>query len=223
MRLLLVEDDRALADLLRRRLVRELHVVDVSHDGWVGLELAESGVFDVVILDVMLPGLSGLDVTRRLRAAGTRTPILMLTARDAIPDRVQGFDAGADDYLVKPFAFEELLVRLRALGRRGTQVPEPDVLTVGDLRLDRRSHEVTRAGTPISLAPKEYALLEYLMRHPNQVLSRTLITERIWEYGFDPYANVVDALVRRLRKAVDDHFETPMIHTVRGAGYKMKG
>jgi len=171
---------------------------------------------------VMLPGLDGLELARRLRAEHLSVPILMLTARDALHDRLRGFDAGADDYLPKPFAFEELLARLRAITRRAGATPEDDRLVVGDLVLDRRSHEVTRAGRPLDLSPKEYALLEYLMRHPGQVLSRTLILERVWDYGFDSFANVVDATIRRLRKAVDEGFEQPLIHTVRGVGYKIK-
>ncbi len=222
MHLLLVEDDRALAGLLRRKLLRERFTIDLAHDGREGLERAESGVYDAVILDLMLPHIEGLAIARRLRAEQIDTPILMLTARDAIQDRVHGLQAGADDYLIKPFAFEELVARLHAITRRGVITPEADRLVVDDLVLDRRSGEVTRGGRPIVLAPKEYALLEYLMRHPGQVLSRTLILERVWEYGFDSFANVVDATIRRLRKAIDDGHERPLIHTVRGLGYKMK-
>ncbi|MDQ2829733.1 MAG: response regulator transcription factor [Chloroflexota bacterium] len=226
MRLLVVEDDRALADLVRRGLAQELHVVDVAHDGTEGLERAESGVYDALILDLMLPGLGGLDIARRLRADANRVPILMLTARDALHDRLKGFDAGADDYLPKPFAFEELLARLRAITRRASggadAAPESERLVVGDLVLDLRAHEATRAGRSLELSPKEFALLEYLMRHPGQVMSRTLILERVWDYGFDSFANVVDATVRRLRKVVDEGYDTPLIHTVRGVGYKIK-
>lgn len=221
--LLVVEDDRALAGLLRKGLTEERHVVDVVYDGHEAFDRAESGAYDAVILDVMLPGMDGLAVARRLRADGVGTPVLMLTARDTLHDRLRGFDAGADDYLSKPFAFEELLARLRAIIRRGAvAVVEEDRLIVGDLVMDRRAHEVTRAGQPIDLAPKEYALLEYLMRHPGQVLSRTLILERVWDYGFDSFANVVDATIRRLRKVVDEDFAQPLIHTVRGVGYKIK-
>jgi len=221
MHVLVVEDDRSLADLLRRGLTQERHVVDVAHDGDEGLERAESGIYDALILDVMLPGRDGLEIARRLRAARIAAPILMLTARDALHDRLRGFDAGADDYLAKPFAFEELLARLRAIMRR-TGAAADDQLVVGDLVLDDRAHEVTRAGRTIDLSPKEYALLEYLMRHPGQVLSRTLIMERVWDYGSDAFANVVDVTIRRLRKAVDEGFEGPLIHTVRGVGYKIK-
>jgi len=224
MRLLVVEDDRALADLLRRGLTQERHVVDVAHDGTEGLERAESGAYDALILDLMLPGIDGLAIARRLRADRNAVPILMLTARDALHDRLTGFDAGADDYLPKPFGFEELRARLRAITRRaGTRTPaEDDRLTVGDLVLDLRAHEATRAGRTLDLSPKEFALLEYLMRHPGQVMSRTLILERVWDYGFDSFANVVDATIRRLRKEVDEDFAQPLIHTVRGVGYKIK-
>jgi two-component system OmpR family response regulator len=222
MRLLVIEDDRALAGLLRRKLLQARHVVDLAHDGPTGLEQAESGVYDALILDLMLPGLDGVAVAQCLREHGIATPIIMLTARDALHDRLQGFGAGADDYLTKPFAFEELLARLRAVTRRSAWPAEDERLAVGDLVLDSRSQTVTRAGRIITLAPKEYALLEYMMRHAGQVLSRTLIMEHVWEYGFDSYANVVDAIIRRLRKAVDDGHERPLIHTVRGIGYKIK-
>jgi DNA-binding response OmpR family regulator len=222
MHLLVVEDDRSLADLLRRGLTQERHSVEVTHDGRDGLDRAETGVFDALVLDVMLPGIDGLEIARRLRSGGADTPILMLTARDALHDRLRGFDAGADDYLSKPFAFEELLARLRAITRRTAQHADEDRLVVGDLVLDRRAHEVTRAGKPLDLTPREFALLEYLMRHPGQVLSRTLILERVWDYGFDSFANVVDATIRRLRKEVDEGFDQPLIHTVRGVGYKIK-
>jgi DNA-binding response OmpR family regulator len=222
MHLLIVEDDRSLADLLRRGLIQERHTVEVSHEGTDGLDRAESGDYDAMVLDVMLPGIDGLEIARRMRASGADTPILMLTARDSLHDRLRGFDAGADDYLSKPFAFEELLARLRAITRRSSGHADDDRLVVGDLVLDRRAHEVTRSGTSLELTPKEFALLEYLMRHPGQVLSRTLILERVWDYGFDSFANVVDATIRRLRKAVDDGFDFPLIHTVRGVGYKIK-
>ncbi len=221
MHVLVVEDDRSLADLLRRGLVQERHVVDVVHDGHEGLERGESGAYDVLVLDVMLPGLDGTEIAQKLRAGGSALPILMLTARDALHDRLRGFNAGADDYLSKPFAFEELMARLRAITRRGT-APSDDCLVVGDLVLDRQAHEVTRGGKPIDLSPKEFALLEYLMRHPGQVLSRTMILERVWDYGFDSFANVVDATIRRLRRVVDEGFDYPLIHTVRGVGYKLK-
>lgn len=222
MRLLVVEDDRSLADALRRGLTQEGHVVDMVHDGAEGFDLAESGVHDAVILDVMLPGMDGMTLVRRLREDRVHVPVLMLTARDALPDRISGFDAGADDYLTKPFAFQELLVRLRAITRRGNAPIEEDQLVVGDLVMNVRGREVMRAGKVIDLPPREYALLEFLMRHPGQALSRTVILDRVWEYGFDSFANVVDAAILRLRKAVDDGQDTALIQTVRGVGYRIK-
>jgi DNA-binding response OmpR family regulator len=221
-RLLVVEDDRSLAEALRRGLTQEGHVVDVVHDGVEGLDLAESGVHDAVILDVMLPEMDGMTVARNLREGNIHVPILMLTARDALPDRIRGFDAGADDYLTKPFAFEELMARLRAITRRGATAPVEERLMVGDLVMDTRAREVMRSGDAIDLPPREYALLEYLMRHPGQALSRTMILERVWEYGFDSFANVVDAAILRLRKAVDDGYDKQLIQTVRGVGYRIK-
>ncbi len=222
MRVLAVEDDPALADLLRRRLWREGHVVDVAPDGASGLERAESGSYDAVILDRMLPDIEGVAVAQRLRGEGIATPILILTARDALDERLEGLDAGADDYLTKPFAFEELAARLRAITRRGKEPVRDDRLVVGDLVLDRQTRVVTRGGRPLTLAPKEFALLEYLMRHPGQVVTRTLLLEHVWDYGFDPFANVVDAAIRRLRKAVDEGHTRPLIHTIRGVGYKIE-
>ncbi len=222
MHLLIVEDDQALADMLRRKLVSRRHTVEIAGDGSTGLEYAAGGAFDAVILDLMLPRLDGIALARRLRADGVGTPIIMLTARDAVQDRVAGFGAGADDYLIKPFAFEELEARLQAVSRRGTLMPDSDILVVGDLVLDRGSREVTRSGQPITLAPRDFALLEYLMRHPGQALSRTVILERVWDYGFESFANVVDATIRRLRKAIDEGHEQALIHTVRGLGYKIK-
>jgi DNA-binding response OmpR family regulator len=221
MRLAVVEDDRSLAEALRRGLVQEGHVVDVARDGVEGLDLVESGVHDAVILDVMLPGMDGMTIARRLREEDIHVPVLMLTARDALSDRLKGFNAGADDYLTKPFAFEELLARLRSITRRAGLI-EGERLVVGDLVMDTRAREVTREGELIDLPPREYALLEYLMRHPGQALSRTMILERVWEYGFDSFANVVDAAILRLRRAVDEGREAPLIHTVRGVGYRIK-
>jgi DNA-binding response OmpR family regulator len=222
MRVLVVEDDRSLADALRKGLTQEGNVVDVVHDGAEGLELAESDLHDAVVLDVMLPQMDGLSVCRRLREDGNHIPVLMLTARDALPDRISGFDAGADDYLAKPFSFEELIVRLRAITRRGQAPIEEERLVVGDLVMNTRTREVTRAGKVIDLPPREYALLEFLMRHPGQALGRTMILDRVWEYGFDSFANVVDAAILRLRKAVDEGYGTQLIQTVRGVGYRIK-
>lgn len=219
MHILVVEDDRALAELLRRGLAQEGHVVDVARDGHAGLDQAESGAYDALILDLMLPGIDGLEVARRMRAGEIGTPILMLTARDTLKDRLRGFAAGADDYLCKPFAFEEVLARLRAIMRRAGIGTDEEVLTAGDLVLNRRMHQVTRAGCEITLSPKEYTLLEYLMRNPNHVLTRTVLLERVWDYNFDSLANVA---IRRMRKAVDDGYEPQLIHTVRNVGYMLR-
>jgi DNA-binding response OmpR family regulator len=222
MRLLIVEDDRGVAEVLQRGLLSERMAVDLVHDGQDGLDMAVSGSYDALILDLMLPGMGGLEVARELRAGGVSTPILMLTAKDTLNDRLRGFGAGADDYLCKPFAFAELLARLRAIMRRGTPVLADDRLVVGDLVLDRGSHEVTREGRQIHLSPKEFAVLEYLMENVDRVLSRTLILERGWDYAFDSFGNVVDVTIRRLRKAVDEGYEHQLIHTVRTVGYKIK-
>jgi two-component system OmpR family response regulator len=222
MRLLVVEDDQSLGEALRRGLSQEGNVVDVIRDGAEAFDLASTNIHDAVILDVMLPGLDGMTVARRLREEGVHIPILMLTARDALPDRISGLNAGADDYLTKPFAFEELMARLRAITRRGGVPIAEEELVVGDLVMNTRTHEVTRAGQAIDLPPREYALLEYLMRHPGQALGRTMILDRVWEYGFDSFANVVDAAILRLRKAVDEGYDTQLIQTVRGVGYRIK-
>jgi two-component system OmpR family response regulator len=222
MRVLVVEDDERLAGLLKRGLVEESHVVDVVHDGRDGMDMAEDEIYDAVILDVMLPGRNGFEIASQMREDGVGTPILMLTARETLADRLEGFRAGADDYLTKPFAFEELSARLRAITRRGVAPVDDQRLQVGDLVMDLRAHEVTRAGQSVQLSPREYLLLEYLMRNPGQALTRTMILERVWDYSFDSVANVVDASIRRLRKAVDEGYEDQLIHTVRGVGYKIK-
>ncbi len=222
MHLLIVEDDERLAGLLRKGLRGEGHVVDHVADGRQGLEYAEGDAYDAIILDLTLPGMDGLEVARRLRENGSTTPLLMLTARNALHQRLEGFNAGADDFLGKPFAFAELLARLRAITRRGGMLEE-DKLVVADLVLDRVSHLVTRGGRELNLAPREYALLEYLMRNPGRVRSRTMILERVWDYGYEAFTNVVDAAILRLRKEVDQGFETQLIQTVRGVGYLIKG
>jgi DNA-binding response OmpR family regulator len=222
MRLLIVEDDESLAEALRHGLTQEGHVVDVVYDGLKGLELAESGLHDAVILDVMLPGLDGMEVARRLRKLKVETPVIMLTARTTLSDRLEGFDAGADDYLTKPFAFQELVARLRAVTRRTGSAPADERLVVGDLVMDTRAHLVTREDRLIELRPKEYALLEYLMRNQGQALGRMMILDHVWEYGFESFANVVDSTILRLRKAVDDGFERQLIQTVRGVGYRIQ-
>jgi heavy metal response regulator len=220
MRILLVEDEGRIADFIRKGLSECGYAVDVANDGEEALDWAGVAEFDIIVLDVMLPVRDGIEVCRILRQRGIHTPILMLTARDAVEDRVRGLDSGADDYLVKPFAFAELLARLRALARR-----EPSVsgtrLQTGDLVLETATREVSRQGQSIVLTSKEYALLEYLMRHPNQVLTRTMIAEHVWNYDFDNATNVIDVHIRNLRRKIDDPFPTKLIHTVRGAGYRI--
>lgn len=220
MRVLLVEDERRIADFIRRGLSEQGYAVDVAHDGEEGLGWPDVADFDVIILDVMLPVMDGIDVCRTLRKRGLRTPILMLTAKDAIEDRVRGLDSGADDYLVKPFAFAELLARVRALVRRQPAAVGPE-LRVDDLVLDAATREVNRGNASIELTTKEYAILEYLMRHPNQVLTRTMIVEHVWNYDFANASNVIDVHVRNLRRKIDDPFGAKLIQTVRGAGYRI--
>ncbi len=219
-RVLVVEDEERIAEFVRNGLTEHGYAVDVAGDGAEALDWADVASFDLIILDVMLPGRDGIDVCRALRTRGVRTPILMLTARDAVEDRVLGLDSGADDYLVKPFAFAELLARLRALTRREPQVSSP-VLRLGDLVVDTTTRQVTRASRSLELTAKEYALLEHLMRHPNQVLTRTMIAEHVWNYDFDNATNVIDVHIRNLRRKIDDPFPMKLIHTVRGAGYRI--
>jgi DNA-binding response OmpR family regulator len=222
MRFLLVEDDPRVARLVQRGLTEAGHDVEVAHDGAEGLAQAESGGYDLVVLDVMLPGLDGLEVCRRLRQRRVRTPILMLTARDAVGDRVRGLDAGADDYLVKPFALEELLARVRALSRRAAEGLDGDVLRVGDLALDLARHEACRGDQRIELTAKEFALLEYLMRNAGRVLTKTQITDQVWGYDSEATSNVVEIYIHYLREKVDRGFPRPLIRTVRGVGYTIK-
>ena len=195
--------------------------MDVAYDGREGLAMAESDEYDLLVLDVMLPGLNGLEITRRLRRRRVSTPILMLTARDAVDDRVAGLDSGADDYLVKPFAFRELLARVRALLRRGDLTKDP-VIRVADLELDTVTHNARRSGVEIELTSREFALLEFLMRNPDHVLSRTQIAEHVWNYDFTALSNVVDVYIRNLRRKMDDAYEPKLIQTVRGSGYRLR-
>lgn len=220
MRVLVVEDEKRLAEFINKGLTEEGYAVDIAGDGEEALGWARVVDYDLIVLDIMLPKRDGLDVCHTLRARGVKTPILMLTARDAIQDRVRGLDSGADDYLVKPFSFSELLARLRALLRREPQLRDT-ILRVGNLSMDTATREVTRDGRAIDLTSKAYALLEYLMRNPNQVLTRTMIGEHVWNYDFDNATNVIDVHIRYLRKAIDDPFDQKLIHTVRGAGYKI--
>jgi two-component system OmpR family response regulator len=221
MRVLVVEDETKMAGLLKRGLEEEGYAVDVAADGGEAIWLATENQYDAVVLDVMLPDLDGFDVCRRLREAGRWSPVLMLTARDGVGDRVRGLDVGADDYLTKPFAFAELLARIRALVRRGTP-SRPAVLRAGDLTLDPATHRVARGDVAIDLTAKEFALLEYLMRHPGEVLSRTRLIEHLWDFAYEGGSNVVDVYVRYLREKVDRPFGRDTIETVRGAGYRLR-
>lgn len=223
MRVLLIEDDERMAGLIAQSLVREGMTVDQAGDGREGLALALALSHDALIVDVMLPGLDGFGLIAALREAGRQTPVLILSARDAVDDRVHGLRVGADDYLVKPFAMVELVARLQALARRAAPpAPEATVLQVADLRFDLTRRQVTRAGQPIALQPLELALLEYLMRHAGRVVSRTMIMEQVWHYNFDPQTNVVEARICRLRDKIDRAFGQPLIHTLRGVGYVLE-
>jgi two-component system copper resistance phosphate regulon response regulator CusR len=221
MKLLVVEDEKKTAAYLAKGLSENGFVVDVAKDGDQGLELALAGNFDLIILDVMLPQRDGWSILGSLRRAAIETPVLLLTARDSIPDRVKGLELGADDYLIKPFAFSELLARVRTVLRRraGSQ---PEAVRIGDLEMDLIRHRATRSGKRLDLTPKEFALLALLARRRGEVLSRTLIAEQVWDMNFDSDTNVVDVHVRRLRAKVDDPFDHKLIHTVRGVGYVLE-
>jgi len=221
MRILVVEDELKMASLLQRGLVEEAYAADVARTGDDALWMARAVEYDAIVLDVMLPGLNGFEVCRQLREAGVWSPVLMLTARDAVGDRVAGLDAGADDYLPKPFAFAELLARLRALARRGVQ-ERPSVVEVGDLRLDPATRQVWRGDAEIQLSAKEFALLETFMRRPGQVLSRYQLLEHAWDYAYENRSNVVDVYVRYLREKVDRPFDRRSLETVRGSGYRLR-
>ena len=221
MRVLLVEDEARIAAFVRKGLQEEQYVVDVAEDGVAALDFLESAAYDLIVLDVMLPRRDGFSVCQELRRRGIQTPVLMLTARDAVDDRVRGLDVGADDYLVKPFAFKELVARLRALTRRTPETHSLQ-LRVGDLTLDTTTHQAARADQAIELSAREYRLLEFLMRHADQPLTRVQIAEGVWGYDFDAQSNVVDVYIRYLRRKVDDPFETKLIQTVRGIGYKIE-
>ena len=223
MRVLLVEDDRTIGDFVEKGLREAGFAVDRAFDGASGLERAMADAFDVAIVDVMLPGADGLALIDTLRARAVRTPVLILSARRSVDDRVRGLQAGGDDYLTKPFAFAELLARVQALIRRAGGAAEPTRLTTGDLSLDLLTRKVSRRGQPIELRPREFALLEYLMRNPGKVLSKTMILSHVWGYSFDPNTNVVDVLVSRLRDKIDRPFETKLLQTVRGVGYVLRG
>jgi two-component system, OmpR family, response regulator len=222
MRILVAEDDQVIAEFVAQGLREAGYAVDVASTGMDALRKALEGGYDAAVMDVMLPGLDGLSVIEQLRAKRQQVPVLILSARHTVDDRVKGLQAGGDDYLTKPFAFAELLARLQALLRRAGGAAEPTRLTLGDLTLDLLSRRVERAARPLELRPREFALLEYLMRHPGRVLSKTMILSHVWGYSFDPGTNVVDVLVSRLRDKVDEGFDTKLIHTVRGAGYVLK-
>ena len=218
MRMLLVEDETKVAELVARALRAERYAVDVASDGPAGWELADAYDYDLIILDLMLPGFSGTELLKRIRRKNQQVPILILTARDATEEKVANFEAGADDYLTKPFAFAELIMRVKALLRRGP-VTRASVLRVADLEVDRLTQQVKRAGRRIELTPKEYALLEYLMSSPGRVFSRTMIIEHVWDQSFEGLTNIVDVYVRHLRSKIDDPFPVKLIRTVRGVGY----
>ena len=221
MKILVVEDDRTVGQYVQRGLSEQQYHADLVGDGLEALRLISGGQYDLIILDLRLPGMSGVEVLRTLRDRGNTTPILVLTAQDAVDTKVQALRAGADDYVTKPFAFEELLARVEAISRRPKQLTSP-ILAVADLELDTGTHEARRAGAPLDLTPKEYTVLEYLMRHTGRVMSRTLITEYAWDYHFDPGTNIVDVVINRLRKKVDSGHDRKMVHTVRGVGYVVK-
>ena len=222
MHALIIEDDTAIAGFIARGLREAGFAVDVASNGHDGLEAAMAGQPDVAIIDVMLPGRDGLSVIDELRRQGRTTPVLILSAKRSVDDRVQGLQAGGDDYLTKPFAFAELLARVQALVRRASRVPEATSLTVADLSIDLLSRKVTRDGQPIELRPREFTLLEYLMRNTGKVLSKTMILSHVWEYSFDPQTNIVDVLVSRLRDKIDRRFEKKLLQTVRGVGYVIR-
>ena len=218
----MVEDDPTLRDFLIQGLKEAGYAVDAAEEGEQGLDLATRHPYDAAVLDVMLPRRDGLSLVAELRKRGQRLPVLILSARQSVDDRVRGLQAGGDDYLVKPFDFSELLARLQALLRRATAAPEPTRLSVGDLSLDLLTREVTRGGRRLELRPREYALLEYLMRNPGRVVTKTAILSHVWNYRFSPGTNVVDVLVSRLREKLDRGFDTKMLQTVRGAGYVLR-
>ncbi len=221
MKVLVIEDDRTVGQHLLRGLEEQRYTVDLVAEGQEALSRASETVYDVIVLDLRLPGISGIEVLRTLRDRGVPTPVLVLTAQDAVESKVQALRIGADDYVTKPFAFEELLARVEALGRRPKEIISP-VLEVADLVLDTGKHEVRRGDRVVELTPKEYLVLEYLARNAGRVMSRTLITEYAWDYHFDPGTNIVDVVINRLRRKVDQHFSPKLIHTVRGVGYVLR-
>jgi two-component system OmpR family response regulator len=224
MRILIIEDDREAASYLVKAFREAGHVADHAADGLDGYAMAEEGGYDVLIVDRMLPKLDGLSLIRSLREQRVETPVLILSALGQVDDRVKGLRAGGDDYLPKPYSFSELLARVEVLSRRRASAPnaEPTVYRIADLELDRLSHRVTRSGQEIVLQPREFRLLEYLMKNANQVVTRTMLLEHVWDYHFDPQTNVIDVHVSRLRAKIDKGFDNPLIHTIRGAGYMVR-
>ena len=221
MRILVVEDDKKVAGFIKKGLEEETYAIDVAYDGEDGLHFGSEGQYDLIILDIMLPKIDGLEILSQLRDQGRDTPILLLTAKDAVDDRVAGLNKGADDYLTKPFAFSELLARVRVLLRRG-KAEVKTTLQISDLTLDLVSHNVNRGGDEIELTGKEYSLLEYFMRNQEKVLTRTMIAEHVWDYNFDTFTNVIDVYINHLRKKIDKGRESKLLHTLRGVGYIMK-
>jgi len=221
MRILVVEDDKKVAGFIKKGLEEETYAVDVAYDGEDGLHFGSEGQYDLIILDIMLPKIDGLEILSKLRDQGKDTPILLLTAKDAVDDKVTGLNKGADDYLTKPFAFSELLARVRVLLRRG-KAEVKTTLMISDLTLDLVSHKVNRGGDEIELTGKEYGLLEYFMRNQEKVLTRTMIAEHVWDYNFDTFTNVIDVYINHLRKKIDKGRELKLLHTLRGVGYVMK-
>lgn len=223
MRLLVAEDEKHLLDVIKKRLEKEHYTVDACEDGLKALDYIRLTVYDGIVLDIMLPGLDGLEILKTMRREGNYTPVLLLTARDSIDDRVKGLDSGADDYMVKPFAFPELLARIRVMLRSQSIVrPQNEILQLADLTIDLSSHQIRRQGRCIELSSKEYAVLEYMMRHQGIVLSRAQIEQHVWNYDYMGASNMVDVYIRYLRRKIDEPFNVKLIHTIRGAGYVLK-
>ncbi|MEA3240473.1 MAG: response regulator transcription factor [Pseudomonadota bacterium] len=221
MKILVIEDEKKVANFLQKGLKEEQFVVDIAYDGLDGEHLATTNEYDLILLDIMLPGKDGIEILKTLRQRRINIPVIMLTAKEMVEDKLEGFNAGCDDYISKPFSFEELLVRIRAVLRRGSGTLS-NVLTFADLTIDLISHKVIRDDREIELTAKEYTLLEYLVRNPNRVLTRTMIAEHVWDYNYDSFTNVIDVYINYLRNKVDRGFATKLIHTVRGVGYVLK-
>ncbi len=221
MRILIVEDEKKVASFIKKGLEEEYFAADIALDGKEGMKMATSEEYDAIIMDIMLPFIDGISLLKEIRKREIVTPVLMLTVKDSLKDKVEGLDAGADDYLTKPFAFEELIARVRALLRRNENT-KTSKLKVGDLLLDLQTHKVIRENQEIILTPKEYAILEYLMRNSNKVVSRTKLIEHVYDYHFDPETNIIDVYINKVRSKVDTNFKTPLIHTIRGIGYIIK-